>query len=178
MLSKLLVFAAAATYTIAGRTDRKINPDNYVNLPCEETPFCARHRAFEGDRWETNAGASDLYYSVNPSSIAVNDAYGSLTAQLNFACAGDSGDYASVLNLRMTFYQNGIMRTLIEEPGSTRFRISEEGLPVSEEQLIAVTDLSSHVTTLGDSVIIDNLVHDDGTETFKYVLDFERFKVS
>lgn len=178
MLSKLLAFAAAAGLAVAGRTDKKINPANYVNLPCEDTPFCARHRAFESDMFSADVNGADLYYSVNPSSVVVNDDYGALTAQLNFACAGDSGDFASTLNLRMTFYQNGIMRTLIEEPGSTRFKISEEGLPVVEEQLIPVSDLSSRVIILSNQVIVNGLTHDDGTETFKYVLDFDHFKVS
>ena len=35
----------------------------------------------------------------------------------------------------MYFYQNGIMRMLFEEPGVKRFRISQEDLPVVEEQL-------------------------------------------
>jgi hypothetical protein len=30
------------------------------------------------------------------------------------------------------------MRAFLEEPGSGRFRISDEGLPVVEEQLVAV----------------------------------------
>jgi hypothetical protein len=41
------------------------------------------------------------------------------------------------------------MRALIEEPGSTRFKISEEGLPVVEEQLLPVADLSSRVQISG-----------------------------
>ncbi len=149
MLSKLLAFATAVGLAVAGRIDKKINPANYVNLACEDTPFCERHRAFESDMLSSNINGADLYYSVNPSSVVVHDEYGALTAQLNFACAGDSGDFASTLNLKMTFYQNGIMRALIEEPGSTRFKISEEGLPVVEEQLLPIADLSSRVQISG-----------------------------
>ena len=41
--------------------------------------------------------------------------------------------YASTLDLTIKFYQNGIMRVLIQEPNSTRFSISAVNLPVVEE---------------------------------------------
>ena len=132
MLNKLLTFVTACSLVMAGHMDKKVDATKYVNHPCEKTPFCARHRAFEKDIFENPNSNSDLFYSLDPSSIAINDEFGYLSAQLNFF-SNDSGDFASVLNLRMTFYQNGIMRTLIEEPGSTRFRISAEGLPVEED---------------------------------------------
>lgn len=133
MFIKLLTFVTACSLVMAGHMDKKVDATKYVNHPCEKTPFCARHRAFEKDIFGTDPNStSDLFYSLDPSSIAINDEFGYLSAQLSFS-SNDSGDFASVLNLRMTFYQNGIMRTLIEEPDSTRFRISAEGLPVEED---------------------------------------------
>lgn len=50
MLNKLFAFAAAtASFSIAGRMDKKVDASLFVNHPCEHTPFCARHRAFERD---------------------------------------------------------------------------------------------------------------------------------
>jgi hypothetical protein len=83
----------------------------------------------------------DFFYSLDPHSVFVDNATGSLTAILNLNCVDASNSVESKLDLSMWFYQNGIMRTLIEEPESKRFRISQEGLPVVDEQLIPVSDL-------------------------------------
>jgi hypothetical protein len=148
-----------------------------VNLPCDKTPFCMRHRAFETDLFARQfESAADLFYRVDPSSIQIHDAYASITAVLNLNTM-DSGDLAQTLNLRLTFYQNGIMRTLIGEPGNTRFKISESGLPVVEEQLYPVENLSANVTISTSEMVIDGLVHSDKTETFKYIVYFNHFKV-
>jgi hypothetical protein len=120
-----------------------------------------RHRAFETDLFARQVdGAADLFYRVDPSSIQVHDAYASITAVLNLNTM-DSGDLAQTLNLRLTFYQNGIMRALIGEPGNTRFKISETGLPVVEEQLYPVENLSANVTISNSGMVIDGLVHSD-----------------
>ncbi len=50
------------------------------------------------------------------------------------------------LDIHISFYQNGIARVLIEEPNSGRFKISEEGLPVSDDQLIYVSDIADRIT--------------------------------
>lgn len=63
--------------------------------------------------------------------MAVDDATSAISATLNLNCT--STDIAEVLNLKMVFYQNGILRATIEEPDSTRFKISEHDLPVVDE---------------------------------------------
>ncbi len=56
---------------------------------------------------------------------------------LSMSCA-QSGYLAPNLQVRLEFYQNGIMRVAIDQPDSTRFRISGEDLPVEWDQLKGV----------------------------------------
>ena len=67
---------------------------------------------------------------------------GVISATLSLVSPTD-GTSAQTLTLTMTFYQNGILRVLIEEPNGARFRISQEDLPVVDNQLVPVdlTDL-------------------------------------
>ena len=57
------------------------------------------------------------------------------------------------LDLTLAFYQDGIVRVVIGEPDSDRFRISQYGISVEDEQLIPY-DLSDAVTDGEDSIII------------------------
>lgn len=54
-----------------------------------------------------------------------------------------SGYLAHNLDLTMEFYEDGIVRTLLDDGSYTRFRISEEDLPVVWEQLKPVPDFKS-----------------------------------
>ena len=76
---------------------------------------------------------------------------------------------AQTLDLTLSVYQNGIMRMLVEEPGVKRFRISQEDLPVSWDQLNAV-DLTDKITWADDrqSFTISGLTHEQGDESFSY----------
>lgn len=50
----------------------------------------------------------------------------------------------------MHFYQNGILRVLIDQKDSQRFRISQEDLPVEWDQLIPLSEdvfIASYTTT-------------------------------
>lgn len=69
----------------------------------------------------------DCYYSLDPSTISVNASEGSISAQLKQNC---DFTLASELQLSLWFYQNGIIRALIDEENSGRFRITQEGIPV------------------------------------------------
>ena len=60
------------------------------------------------------------------------------------------------------------MRVLLEEEGSTRFRISKEGISVEDDQLIPVADLNSKLIKSHDSLTIQGLVSDDGKDHFRY----------
>ena len=102
---------------------------------CQDTPFCNRNQHLQKEflnAYQSNQ-AIDFYYSLDPTTIAFNNTAGSITAKLNLACSDPTQEIAPELDLTLWFYQNGIMRTLLEEPDSTRFRISQEGLPVVEE---------------------------------------------
>lgn len=65
--------------------------------------------------------------------------------------------------MTLKFYQNSIMRVLIQEPASTRFRISQEDLPVVDAQLVA-TNLRNKVTLNESWVAIENLSNDEDNE--------------
>jgi len=46
------------------------------------------------------------------------------------------------------------MRALLEEPSSGRFRISDDSLPVVEEQLIPIVNLTSFTELHEDHLVI------------------------
>jgi len=62
---------------------------------------------------------------------------------LSLTCSGGSGGtgyLAEDLSVVLEFYQNGILRVAIDQPDSTRFRISGEDLPVEWDQLKGVDE--------------------------------------
>ena len=74
-----------------------------------------------------------MMYTVDAESVA-NYTNGTITATLKLQNPDTTkASYAMILSLTLSFYQNGIMRCLIEEPDNTRFRISDYDLPVVEE---------------------------------------------
>ena len=77
---------------------------------------------------------SGTYYSIPSDTVKIDAAKGKITAELNLASQSD-GAAAQKLDLTLSIYQNGILRMLVEEPGHERFRISQEDLPVVDEQL-------------------------------------------
>ena len=69
---------------------------------------------------------------------------------MNLASTSD-GKAAQQLNLTLSFYQNGILRVLLEEPNGNRFRISQEAVqPVVEEQLKPVPINDSNIKMSDD----------------------------
>jgi alpha-glucosidase (family GH31 glycosyl hydrolase) len=70
------------------------------------------------------------------------------------------------------------MRALIEEPNSERFKISEEGLPIADDQLHSVNFFNSHVTVSEDDLTVDFLPGMDAFEFFSYRIDFDHFKIT
>lgn len=105
---------------------------------------------------------SDVYYYVDESSLDVQEANGIINAKLNLASSTD-GTIAQTLDLTLTVYQNGILRMLIEEPDVKRFRISQEGLPVVDEQLIP-QDLTGLVKRYAADLNIESLTSTEGDE--------------
>ena len=97
---------------------------------CMQQPFCDRFRSFM-DHPELRA-ESDVYYSMDPASTMTHMSEGIFTGQLSLNSASD-GTIAQTLDLTLTFYKDGILRMLVEEPDVKRFRISQEDLPVVDE---------------------------------------------
>lgn len=68
----------------------------------------------------------------------------------------------------------------MDEPNSKRFRISQEDLPVVDEQLIGVSDLNTHyyTNTNDDNVsVFYNLTSDDGSEDYDYTIYYNPFRI-
>jgi hypothetical protein len=82
----------------------------------------------------------------------------------------------------LSFYQNGIMRVWMDEHaysiGDRRFRISQEELPVVDEQLVPIDLDSSRVHETADELIIHNLEHSDKSESYTYRISFGHFKIT
>ncbi len=100
------------------------------SLPtCQQTPFCNRNLHLNREFTKkldqsSNYLPTDFYYSVDPATVVVNDEESSITARLNLSCNDYTQEISTELDLTLWFYQNGIMRALLEEPDSGRFRIS------------------------------------------------------
>ena len=71
------------------------------------------------------------------------------------------------------------MRMLVEEPGVKRFRISQEDLPVVDDQLIKV-DLIEHFTWADDkqSFTISGLTNSEGDESWEYKVELPKFRIN
>ena len=121
---------------------------------------------------------SDVYYAIDYKSVTVDVENNVIKAPLNLASSSD-GMIAQTLDLTLTVYQNGIMRMLVEEPGVKRFRISQEDLPVVEDQLIKV-DLLEHITWADDkkSFTISGLTNSEGDESWEYNVELPRFRIN
>ena len=68
----------------------------------------------------------------------------------------------------MWLYDGGIMRVLIDEHNSKRFRISKEGLPIVEDNLRSYGQLKSHVKLLDDMIHIFGYKSLDSSEEISY----------
>jgi hypothetical protein len=86
-------------------------------------------------------------YSVSSYQINGNELTTSLYRQ------SKSHLLATQLDLTLSFYQDGIVRVLIGEPNSDRFRISQYGISVEDEQLIPY-DLSNSVADFKDHIVV------------------------
>lgn len=85
----------------------------------------------------------DFHYYVDRDTIAYRDASVSFTLRLPEVC--HSIFFANKLDVQLTFYQNGIMQTLITEPDTPSaydvFRTSTQDGVLTPENLIKVTNL-------------------------------------
>ena len=120
---------------------------------------------------------SSAYYSIPVETVKIDASNGKITAELNLASQSD-GMAAQKLDLTLNVYQNGILRMLLEEPGHERFRISQEDLPVVEEQL-KPADINDKIEWASDrsSVTIKGLMHEQGDESFDYSIEFAHFRI-
>jgi len=66
---------------------------------------------------------------------------------------------------------------LIEEPESERFRISQQGISVVDEQLREVSNLSDYISRDQHSFTVSNLPSDDLKELHTVKVTYSPFKV-
>ena len=136
ILTALVCVAGISSTSYARRGDfDELFPDakEQVIPPCEGTPFCDRHRTFE--KAKLAGEGDDIYYSVFKDTMEFDNTNGILHVQmqLGYDCIGDTSHLAKNLDMKLYFYQNGIVRGLIQEPNVKRFRISQQDLPVVDE---------------------------------------------
>lgn len=62
----------------------------------------------------------------------------------------------------MQFYEDGVMRTLIDTPEKSRFRISEEDLPVEWDQLKPVSKFEDKFYQWKDGLKVVGIARGDG----------------
>ena len=116
------------------------------------------------------------YYALDKKSVVIDDEAATIAGTLSTWHVSND-DIAVELDMTLTFYQNGIMRALFEEPNSRRFRISQEGLPVVDEQLHTVENLTRKSQVTDDHIEVSGLDHQLGDETFTYRIWFDHFKI-
>ena len=85
------------------------------------------------------------------------------------------------MNVELAFYQDGIMRVLIDEndPGvKRRFRASEH-MGVEEAQLVPVRHIESHVRYSEDGAILtlSSLNSDDMIDSFEFRINLTSFSI-
>ena len=95
---------------------------------------------------------------------------------LNIGCE-ERGYLAEALTAKVWFYQNGITRFVIGEPGNTRFQISQEGISIEWDKLHPVKDLDKKVIREGSHISVAGLTREDGAEKFEYIIELNPFKV-
>lgn len=124
---------------------------------CDYRKFCRRHRYYDLGVYDNLV--TPIQYSL--AGYQIDDSDSSITATLSAVHSDPTGLLSDDLNLSIWFYQNGIMRAVIEEPDSDRFRISKEGISVQDEMLVGMQDLTKSVKQSGDAVEV-TLMSQDG----------------
>ena len=72
------------------------------------------------------------------------------------------------------------MRVMVGEANSERFRISQQGVAVQDDQLEPVADLDKHVTTMqaaAESFVIEGYTSADGSDKYTYVITYDPFSI-
>jgi hypothetical protein len=81
------------------------------------------------------------------------------------------------LEMNLYFYRRGIMRGLIQESNSTRFRISKEGLPIEELHLLPYGVDEINITLMEDRTRVWGPALQDGDEEVVYDILEEPFTI-
>lgn len=111
-----------------------------------------------------------MAYSIDPSTIEVDVELGLVSAKLTMMSCTDSGYLAQSLDLSLSFYEDGIMRAAVDTEEQSRFRISQEDLPVVWDQLKPVDDFESKYSLSEDSIHVAGITRGDDTYDYEVVL--------
>ena len=146
-----------------------------ASLHClDNTGFCQRTREFKIDM---DTVASYLSYNVLPDSVVFDNETSTVTAKLEMGC-DQTGYLARELELQMQFYENGIMRTLIDTADHTRFRISQEDLPVVWDQLEPLDHMVMRLDTYEDHLKIKGITREDSDDVYEYIIGFKPLSIA
>ena len=119
MLQKL-VFISAISSLLTGIEAQTKGDDT-----CDIRDYCTRHRQVLLNELDQHDPLAD--YRLDTYMVAANKIQASLSREKT------SDLLASELVLDLMFYQDGIVRAVIGEPNSDRFRISQQGIAVEED---------------------------------------------
>ena len=76
-----------------------------VQPTCQEVPFCNRNLHLQKHfTQEANNSDADFFYSLDATSIQVDDSKGSIKARLNLACSDSTDEISPELDLTLHFY--------------------------------------------------------------------------
>jgi len=143
-----------------------------VPYPCSDKEFCAKHWSYEKEHLRS-AKSENVSYRLEPNSVEIDSER--LTGTIYRLENPEDIELASEVTLTMDLYQNGILRVLIEEPNSDRFRISKQGISVMDDQLVGFDQLSAYTKHTEDYLLIDNIPSDDFKESYSFKINYEPF---
>ena len=136
---------------------------------CEYRKYCTRHRDYDLGVFHGERGAVE--YNIAATSVSVIPDKAQIKAELWVDDHTGTQDLnlAKSLNITFSFYKHGIMRVLIEDPLSDRFRISQEqGISVQEEQLVPLIDIETHLQWQEDGFLVNGYSSDDGKDSYEF----------
>ena len=145
---------------------------------CYDETSCDRYRSFKDDSAQMGS-QNDIVYHIDATSVNIDNELAKISGLLNLGCQ-PAGFLASSLAFEFQFYENGIMRTYIEESATpnARFRISQEDLPVMWDQLTPITSFENKVSVSNESIQIVGIERTGTQETLSYTISFSPLTIT
>jgi len=145
---------------------------------CYDEASCDRYRSFKDDSAQRGF-QNDIVYHIDASSVTIDNELAKVSGLLTLGCQ-PAGFLASSLAFEFQFYENGIMRTYIEESATpnARFRISQEELPVMWDQLTPVPSFANKVSVSSESIQIVDIERNGTQESLSYTISLSPLTIT